>query len=517
MSETNVADFIAAANSDDPNAPSGAMAFGVCFDQNSYGGFPKSPMTFWIDNVTLETAAAPPPPPPPPTMGISPAVPGLSLFTGQSSAINDREDLETVNNNYSWIGASGPVSYSFTVSSYPVNTNDDFQTQIFLIPNPGTESAPDYSEPNVIFLDMESTTTGTQATFRYKTNQVNGNGMIYGSNIFGMPGALAAIGTSNKTGTWTLTFNDNTNVTITTPAGTSTNFSIPDGTFVVPSGGQTNVPAGTVIPAGSTSTLFSNNVVLYFGVQGNNTAAIADHIVVSDFKVTGLGTADFDDNFVADASTNGYENGTNGYVNGTIWETNAAFPACVQLIGPGNPYWVTWSTPAPSYALESTPSLSNPVWKTTLANPSFLAGTTETELISTNDLPAGPDAFFVVVQRVLTQLQVLLPGETAAPGTATGVTGSPTPFSMSAGNDDTITVNAVDARFYLVPVTDNITLTSSDSGALFSGATTFNLQGGTYTLSPGVFFQTTGNQTVTATDNTRTNIPPATVTVDVVP
>jgi hypothetical protein len=272
-----------------------------------------------------------------------------------------------------------------------------------------------------------------------------------------------------------------------------------------------------VIPAGSTSTLFSNNVVLYFGVQGNNTAAIADHIVVSDFKVTGLGSADFDDNFVSDASTNGVENGTNGYVNGTIWETNAAFPACLKLIGPGNPYWVTWSTPAPSYALESTPSLSNPVWKTELANPPFLAGTTETELINTNDLPAGPDAFFVVVQRVLSQLQVLLPGETAAPGTSTGVTGTPTPFSISAGNNDTITVNAVDARFYLVPVTDSITLTTSDAGALFEGdgAPTVNLAAGTYQYQ--IFFQTEGNQTVTVTDNTQTNIPPVTVTVDVVP
>ena len=42
------------------------------------------------------------------------------------------------------------------------------------------------------------------------------------------------------------------------------------------------------------------------------------------------------------------------------------------------------------------------------------------------------------------QLQVLLPGETAAPGTPTGKTGSPT--AQTAGTGYTVTVNAVDAN-----------------------------------------------------------------------
>ena len=41
------------------------------------------------------------------------------------------------------------------------------------------------------------------------------------------------------------------------------------------------------------------------------------------------------------------------------------------------------------------------------------------------------------------QLQVLLPGQTAAPGTSTGQTGTPT--AQTAGTGYTVTVNAVDA------------------------------------------------------------------------
>ena len=46
--------------------------------------------------------------------------------------------------------------------------------------------------------------------------------MIYGS------GTLASIGTNTALGTWTVTFNNNTNVTMTVPGGASTNFNIPD-------------------------------------------------------------------------------------------------------------------------------------------------------------------------------------------------------------------------------------------------------------------------------------------------
>jgi hypothetical protein len=368
MAYTNAATFIAAATAANSGDPYAVTAFGVAWDQNSYGTspiYPTNTLIYWIDNVTIQTATAPPPPPPPPHVSIAQAYQGLNLFTGSSSSLYNRESLETVANTYSWVGATNAVSYSFTIEDYPVGKNDEVQNHIFLIPNPGTESAPDYTEPNLIFMDLESTATGgAQWNFRYKTNEPNGNAMVYGS------GTLASIATNTAIGTWTVTFNNNTNVTMTIPGGASTNFSIPD-------------------PTGATSTLFSNGVVLYYGAQAGNAGGANDHIVASDFNVTGLGAADFDDNFVADA----------GVLNTGLWEVNAAFPICLQMVGPGNPYWIQWSTPAPSFTLESTTSLNPPLtWTPTTTNPSFLTGTNVIQLINTGDLPAGPNAYFNLVQ-----------------------------------------------------------------------------------------------------------------------
>src|SRR5204863_2459260 len=62
----------------------------------------------------------------------------------------------------------------------------------------------------------------------------------------------------------------------------------------------------------------------------------------------------------------------------------------------------------------------------------------------------------------IVKLQLLVPGETAAPGTATGKTGTPTAQSGTAFN---VTVNAVDANWNLVSSTHAVGITSSDPNA----------------------------------------------------
>ena len=96
-----------------------------------------------------------------------------------------------------------------------------------------------------------------------------------------------------------------------------------------------------------------------------------------------------------------------------------------------------------------------------------------------------------------TKLQLLMPGETAAPGTSTGKTGSPS--AATAGTALTVTVNAVDNNWNKVTtVTHTVGITSSDTNAALPG--TAALSSGTKTFS--VTFKTTGSQTVTATDIT---------------
>src|SRR5436309_7083703 len=100
---------------------------------------------------------------------------------------------------------------------------------------------------------------------------------------------------------------------------------------------------------------------------------------------------------------------------------------------------------------------------------------------------------------VFTKLQLLVPGETAAPGTVSGKTGTPT--ARTAGVVFTVTVNAVDAGWNVVSSTDTVGITSSDgsaslpvNAALSSGTKTFN-----------VTLNTVGTATVTASDITDTN------------
>jgi hypothetical protein len=144
---------------------------------------------------------------------------------------------------------------------------------------------------------------------------------------------------------------------------------------------------------------------------------------------------------------------------------------------------------------------------TSIQNGSFY-----TQLISSNDLQPGPATFFGLVQRTFSQLLVLLPGETNAPGTATGIKGTPTAVDLQSGTQGgaPVTVLAVDSRFYPVGgITDSITLTSTDaSGIVLSGNNTASMVNGVASFD--WYFETPGTQTVTATDNTTTTIPPAT-------
>src|SRR5690606_22242550 len=62
-----------------------------------------------------------------------------------------------------------------------------------------------------------------------------------------------------------------------------------------------------------------------------------------------------------------------------------------------------------------------------------------------------------------TKMQILVPGETAAPGSATGKTG--TPSGQTDGIPFNITVNAVDANWNLVNSSNTVGITSSDATA----------------------------------------------------
>jgi hypothetical protein len=103
-----------------------------------------------------------------------------------------------------------------------------------------------------------------------------------------------------------------------------------------------------------------------------------------------------------------------------------------------------------------------------------------------------------------TRLQVLMPGETAAPGTGSGKTG--TASAQVAGLPFTITVRACDDTWATVTtVTHAIKILSSDASATLPPTTTLNAGVGTYSVT----FNAAGNFQVFAHDETDNTIPDA--------
>ncbi|NNU34217.1 hypothetical protein HK413_08770 [Mucilaginibacter sp. S1162] len=99
------------------------------------------------------------------------------------------------------------------------------------------------------------------------------------------------------------------------------------------------------------------------------------------------------------------------------------------------------------------------------------------------------------------KLQLLLPGETAAAGTATGKTG--TPSVASAGTPLAVTVNAVDAYWNKVTsVTDFVQFTTTDGNGVMPANTQLALGTKSFTTTNGPNLKTPGIQTITVADFT---------------
>src|SRR5260370_13876556 len=69
----------------------------------------------------------------------------------------------------------------------------------------------------------------------------------------------------------------------------------------------------------------------------------------------------------------------------------------------------------------------------------------------------------VVSPLAFSQLQLLAPGETAAPGTVTGKSGSPN--TQAAGTAFNVTVNAVDSFWNVISTNDTIAISLTDTNA----------------------------------------------------
>ena len=123
----------------------------------------------------------------------------------------------------------------------------------------------------------------------------------------------------------------------------------------------------------------------------------------------------------------------------------------------------------------------------------------------------GQVATLSEIAGVFTKLQVLLPGETSAPGTPSGKTGTPT--DRSAGTAFNVVVNAVDAYWNRVAVRPTIAITTTDPNATLPANAAL---GATGTRNFSVTLRTIGSATVTATDVSAGVPPVVSQTVNVI-
>jgi len=427
---------------------------------------------FWLDNVVLKGTDAPPPPP---TVSIDTPTPGLT-FIAASGGQWDRQNIRTVGNGYSWVGASGPVSYSLEVAEFADKDHAGFQLHMYFVPGTpdATRSDPDWHEADVLMWAIGNNADGSAySDVRYKTNAPDSNG------IFFSDGNLAGADGATTVGTWTITFNQDTSITTRSPSGDEAAATLP--TDVVP--------------------LFDKTMQVYVGVVPGDVARIGQMVVLNSVKITGApGAPDVNSDFLAQP------------LDTNVWERIAASANGVLEVPTDAAYWVDWTLPALGFGLDASADVVSDAWKSPNTAASFDVGGKHRALVRQGDLPGESAGFFRLIKRAFTKLQILLPGETAAPGTPTGKTGTPLP--QVAGTAFDVIVNAVDDDWNLATITtDMISITTTEPTATLPANKT--LAGGSTTFS--VTFNDVGSFTGTATDvtdNTKAPVTSAPVTVD---
>lgn len=328
--------------------------------------------TFWLDNVKLiaktETA-----PPPPPSLTVATASPGLRLAASAAGQQYQRQSIHTLAtdpdgnpNNYSWVASASPVTYSLTIQEFPDATHSGFQAHIFLAPENALpygagDASVDWNANHVVFLQIVNNSDGTATgRFMYKINQPGGNSMLWNTDpATGPVGTLATISDASARGTWSLVFKNNTDITLTTPSGTSTNFAMPV----------------------AAAALFSDPLIAYFGTQPNNAGNIGQSATFSHIQITG-GPTTLNDNFASDA------------LDATKWQLAAADAPGVVQVPPTAMFWLKWTAPATGFVVQSSTDLAPGSWKDANLGNVIQVGSQKMALVTSASLPAKGTGFF---------------------------------------------------------------------------------------------------------------------------
>jgi hypothetical protein len=418
VGNTNWVHIVAPLSATDPNIQTGGeLLIGMDPSVNAFNAAGGGAQIIYVDNIKFIGSAVPPPVPPP-TVTILPAKPGLRIYAGSSVNTYDRATITTVNESESWIGGSYPVTYSFSLLSYPNNNIN--QTMVQLLPVNTSANTPlggtypaagneffDYQNSNGVWLVLAPNGAGrVTATVEWKTNSPNANPNIT-ALVFTNPTAI---------GTWTWTFNNANSGTVTAPG---------------------NVPMAFTITDATVSADFANPMLAVFGLQPNSAAGYG---LYEDWGMTTIhGTSGGD---VSDDWTHqtGDFNPNGGFSPDNLWSPQgSANPQEIIIARNGlDAYWISWTTPAPSIFgvvattnLQTSPSTwTVPAWfnnnyapdifpprgnSSVLLGPIYVTVLTYSQLPTANHtqqpspptitVPLSPKAFFIATTNYNNQFQ----------------------------------------------------------------------------------------------------------------
>ena len=340
---------------------------GFKIQQSRTGAALTGTSVFWIDNVILHGRAATVPPP---KVSLAPVKtpPGLMVVApggGNGYRRGMIRTLDPVNGSpyYSWLSQGNtPVTYSLTITNYPTGYYY-FQSEIFLVPNGGNDSSVDYVAPTVLALDIRNLPGGiATAAFRYKTNHAYANASDY------QPAVLVC--SNGVLGTWSMTFLNDTNVTVTAPNGASTNFALPEAAAME----------------------FYNPLSVYFGNQQNGDANAGQASTYSRVKVTGVAISPEIDETFAGPDLNPDP------VNAK-WQVVGEVPSCVFIVRPDHKWWVNWTLPDTGFSLQGSPTLAAGSWATDPQWTNVInTALGNRMLIPESTLPSVPMSYFRMVK-----------------------------------------------------------------------------------------------------------------------
>ena len=349
---------------------------GVIFKMN--GGNWSNPTSgtvgFWVDNIMLTGPIQALPP----SMAIQKAIPGLRIWASQPNNTIQRDEVRTVNNDHTWYNSSpqtnsAPRTYSMTLASFPGQSHTNFQAHIFLIPlsampsDEGPDNAwMDYHATNIVQVQINNTGDGrATGMFMVKTNAPSSDGNMRTT------GTLGIITNSTALGTWSVTFNNNTDVRLTDPSGAYTNFTVP----------------------ADAAALFGGGLCVYFGIDPNNAADVGESATFSHLQITG--TDPINDTFSGAA------------LNPNTWAVTSMDQAGTVFVPPTGVFWLRWSLPAGTWFLQANPDLRDPLnWYYAQQNPGQLVPivlpspvSQNVVLVTPNDLPSSTKGFFRLINQ----------------------------------------------------------------------------------------------------------------------